>query len=57
MEEGASEAGHPRAPGEEEGGRLDPEGPTCDICGRPMLDRHCKLICLNCGYRRDCSDP
>ncbi len=29
----------------------------CDLCGGPMLDRHCKLLCLQCGYQRDCSDP
>lgn len=29
----------------------------CDICGGPMLDLHCKLICNRCGYKRDCSDP
>lgn len=29
----------------------------CDLCGGPVLDRHCKRICLNCGYQRDCSDP
>ena len=29
----------------------------CDLCGRPMRERHCKLVCLNCGYQRDCSDP
>jgi hypothetical protein len=29
----------------------------CDLCGAPMLDRHCKLTCLRCGYQRDCSDP
>ncbi len=29
----------------------------CDLCGAPMLDRHCKLLCLSCGYQRDCSDP
>jgi len=22
-----------------------------------MLNRHCKLLCLQCGYQRDCSDP
>ncbi len=32
-------------------------GPTCDLCGAPMVERHCKLICTNCGYERDCSDP
>jgi uncharacterized Zn finger protein (UPF0148 family) len=29
---------------------------VCDICGHPMITRHCKIICLNCGYRWDCSD-
>ncbi|TVP56074.1 MAG: hypothetical protein EA351_08890 [Gemmatimonadales bacterium] len=29
----------------------------CDLCGAPMLNRHCKLQCLQCGYQRDCSDP
>jgi len=29
----------------------------CDLCGGPMLERHCKLVCQNCGYQRDCSDP
>ena len=33
------------------------EGELCDICGFPMLDVHCKLICRNCGFMRDCSDP
>lgn len=31
--------------------------PRCDLCGAPMLDRHCKLVCTACGYQRDCSDP
>jgi hypothetical protein len=37
----------------------DPDAPrfTCDLCGSEMLDRHCKLLCLQCGYQRDCSDP
>ena len=34
-----------------------PEGELCDICGFLMLDVHCKLICRNCGFMRDCSDP
>jgi hypothetical protein len=33
------------------------EGELCDICDFPMLDVHCKLICRNCGFMRDCSDP
>jgi hypothetical protein len=44
-------------------GGQDPAPPAgsspvrCDICGGPMLDRHCRLVCLRCGYERDCSDP
>jgi len=34
-----------------------PEGELCDICGFPMLDVHCKLVCRHCGFMRDCSDP
>jgi hypothetical protein len=34
------------------------EEPThCDLCGGPVLERHCKILCLTCGYERDCSDP
>jgi hypothetical protein len=33
------------------------ETPRCDLCGGVMVEHHCKLICLNCGYTRDCSDP
>lgn len=29
----------------------------CDRCGGPMIERHCKLVCTNCGFQRDCSDP
>lgn len=32
-------------------------GLRCELCGGPVLDRHCKVVCLNCGYQRDCSDP
>ena len=32
-------------------------GLSCDLCGGPVLDRHCKVVCLNCGFIRDCSDP
>jgi hypothetical protein len=31
--------------------------PVCDLCGYPMRESHCKLICDQCGYTRDCSDP
>ncbi len=31
--------------------------PVCELCGGPLMERHCKVICLSCGYQRDCSDP
>lgn len=31
--------------------------PVCDLCGSIMLERHCRLVCTQCGYQRDCSDP
>lgn len=37
--------------------RPRPGGYMCDICGSPMLERHCKILCPVCGYQRDCSDP
>ncbi|MBW3534226.1 MAG: hypothetical protein KY453_03245 [Gemmatimonadetes bacterium] len=30
---------------------------ACELCGGPVVERHCKIECLNCGYQRDCSDP
>ena len=32
-------------------------GEKCEVCGAEMFGLHCKLVCPNCGYRRDCSDP
>lgn len=29
----------------------------CDVCGNEMGEIHCKIICPQCGYTRDCSDP
>jgi uncharacterized Zn finger protein (UPF0148 family) len=29
----------------------------CELCGTEMFGLNCKLVCPNCGYRRDCSDP
>jgi len=30
----------------------------CDLCGSEhVVEIHCKIQCLNCGYTRDCSDP
>ena len=31
--------------------------PVCELCGGPVMERHCKVVCLSCGYQRDCSDP
>ena len=35
----------------------EPVREECELCGSEMYGLHCKLICPNCGYRRDCSDP
>jgi hypothetical protein len=30
----------------------------CEVCGSEMhYVAACKILCSNCGYRRDCSDP
>ncbi|MEE9555078.1 MAG: hypothetical protein V3W18_12345 [candidate division Zixibacteria bacterium] len=34
-----------------------PDVYRCDVCDKPMLERNCNLICINCGYTRDCTDP
>jgi hypothetical protein len=33
------------------------EGDRCDLCGASVISLHCKLVCIRCGYKRDCSDP
>jgi hypothetical protein len=37
----------------------DPDAPIeCEVCGGVMrYIAACKILCPNCGYRRDCSDP
>jgi hypothetical protein len=30
---------------------------VCELCGTVMYDHNCKIVCPNCGYKRDCSDP
>lgn len=37
----------------------DPAAPIeCEVCGSTMrYIAACKILCSNCGYRRDCSDP
>ncbi len=34
-----------------------PKEHVCECCGTVMYDHHCKILCPNCGYKRDCSDP
>ena len=29
----------------------------CDVCSAPTAEVHCKVVCPNCGFTRDCSDP
>ncbi len=36
---------------------VDVDDPRCDLCGAPMREWHCRLVCTACGYQRDCSDP
>lgn len=37
----------------------DPAAPIeCEVCGSEMrYIAACKILCSNCGYKRDCSDP
>jgi hypothetical protein len=35
----------------------DVDAPVCDLCGARMIERHCRIVCPQCGYTRDCSDP
>ncbi|HEX6749306.1 MAG TPA: hypothetical protein VF092_18575 [Longimicrobium sp.] len=34
-----------------------PKEHFCEMCGTRMYDHSCKIVCPNCGYKRDCSDP
>ncbi|HCK34676.1 MAG TPA: hypothetical protein DHW20_05890 [Gemmatimonadetes bacterium] len=54
-EDGVHEIAQPSSPTDE--GSLKTQTTLCDLCGAQMIERHCKLICLSCGYQRDCSDP
>ncbi len=29
----------------------------CERCGTRMDEERCKIVCPNCHYLRDCSDP
>lgn len=34
----------------------DPDA-VCWCCAGATVKRHCKIVCTNCGFMRDCSDP
>lgn len=38
---------------------FDPAAPiVCELCGSIMhYTTQCRIVCDNCGYARDCSDP
>ena len=41
---------------------IDPADPRrddtyCWVCGAAIVEVHCKIVCKNCGFTRDCSDP
>jgi len=33
------------------------EESRCILCGGATIGIKCKIICKNCGWKRDCSDP
>jgi hypothetical protein len=56
----AHKAAEPAAPPPEPAplGKIEvPMQHFCDICGVEMYDHNCKIVCPNCGYKRDCTDP
>ena len=64
MRRPASEAGRstqPRLPHEPRGRPSKTpdarDAQECEACGTRMYGLHCKIVCPNCGYKRDCSDP
>ncbi len=46
------------AQGEDSFAAYRPQDDTyCWMCGAAVAKRHCKIVCLTCGFIRDCSDP
>ena|SRR3972149_6676615 len=35
----------------------DNDDSVCWVCGGPTDERNCRIVCRNCGFTRDCSDP
>jgi len=33
------------------------EEERCWVCGGVTIHYHCRIICMHCGFMRDCSDP
>ena len=52
----ASQAADPPAPAPLQRREI-PSVHLCELCGATMYDHNCKIVCPNCGYKRDCSDP
>jgi len=40
----------------DQGIRKQKQAYVCDRCGNEMYEKNCKVTCLNCGNRFDCSD-
>ena len=64
MRRPAPETGHPRGTRATSGPRYQAlaavdarDAQECEACGTRMYGLHCKILCPNCGYKRDCSDP
>jgi len=36
---------------------LEVDDRRCWICNGPTFELHCKVICKQCGFVRDCNDP
>lgn len=36
---------------------LDSNSDKCELCLGNVMNIHCKIICQQCGFTRDCSDP
>ena len=32
------------------------EPERCERCGAIVIETHCKVLCTNCGFMRDCND-
>ena len=54
----AESAAPPPGPADTHFRKLEvPARHVCDICGVEMYDHNCKIVCPNCGYKRDCTEP